>query len=194
MTIPKHDSVLSQVAPHVADHFGLWAIEPGYLQAAVDRVQGCDLTNHVQLQGAVSRSRFGGPGYAISDGVAVIELTGVLMKAVSSMGSGTSTVETRRQIRSIVQNSFVEKILLLIDSPGGTVAGMTDLADEVARAAKQKPIWAYIEDLGTSAAYGVASRAERIYANRTAHVGGIGTYGVVLDLSKLATSIEGRIL
>jgi len=81
----------------------------------------------------------------------------------------------------------------VIDSPGGTVAGTRDLADEVARAAKQKPVVAYIEDLGASAAYWIASQANKIYANPTAIVGSIGTYGVICDFSAQAAMIGVKV-
>jgi signal peptide peptidase SppA len=57
------------------------------------------------------------------------------------------------------------------------------LAADIAKANTIKPVVAYIEDLGASAAYHVASQAGAIYANEGALVGSIGTYAVVRDLS-----------
>ena len=76
--------------------------------------------------------------------------------------------------------------MLHIDSPGGTAAGTYDLAHEVARADLKKPVFAFVEDLGASAAYWVASQARQVFCNSTAMVGSIGTFGVVHDLSAMA--------
>jgi protease-4 len=122
--------------------------------------------------------------------VAVISLTGKLMKQQASMGGGTSTVQARRDIRAAASDPDIGAILLRIDSPGGTAAGTKELADEITAAKTKKPVWAYVEDMAASAAYWAASQASRIIANETALVGSIGTYGVVQDTSGMA-AMEG---
>ena len=76
--------------------------------------------------------------------------------------------------------------MLHIDSPGGTVAGTGDLAAAVARADMKKPVFAFIEDLGASAAFWVASQARKVFTNSSAMIGSIGTFGVVHDMSVMA--------
>jgi signal peptide peptidase SppA len=120
----------------------------------------------------------------------VIELRGKLMKQQASMGGGTSTVRTRRLLRAAVADPAVSSILLYIDSPGGTVAGTRELANDVAAAANVKPVHAFIEDMGASAAYWIASQASRVSTNATGLVGSLGTYGVVHDYSA-AAAMEG---
>ena len=179
------------LVPHIDEYFGLWSILERPFRSAVARVNGMDLRAHID-QGLVIRGQ--GPGDAsresdfevTADGVAVIPISGVMMKYVSSLSGGTSTVLLRRQIRNAVNNPAVRAIVLLIDSPGGTVSGTSDLAAEVQRANQQKPVYAYIEDLGASAAYWVSSQARRVYSNQTAQVGSIGVYGVIYDLSGAA--------
>jgi protease-4 len=56
----------------------------------------------------------------------------------------------------------------------------------VRQAKAKKPVVAHIDDLGASAAYWVASQAQRITANPTAEVGSLGTLAVVPDLSGMA--------
>jgi ClpP class serine protease len=117
----------------------------------------------------------------------VIEARGLLMKQQSWMG-GTATLQLRRDIRAAAADPNVSAILLAIDSPGGTAAGTADLAADVRAAARQKPVWAQIEDLGASAAYWLASQADQVFANtaRRPMVGSIGTYQTVYDLSAAA--------
>jgi signal peptide peptidase SppA len=117
--------------------------------------------------------------------VAVIRASGLLMKPTSWFG--TSTVQLRRDIQAAADDPGTSAILLSIDSPGGTVAGLADLAADVRAARKRKPVWAHIDDLGASAAYWLASQADAVYANSPdALVGSIGTILVVHDLSAMA--------
>ncbi|GIW82597.1 MAG: hypothetical protein KatS3mg105_4404 [Gemmatales bacterium] len=137
------------------------------------------------IQAHTIKHRSGQAGTAEKN-IRVIELVGTLMKSRPSLG-GTSTVDARRQIRLAANDNSVDAILLHIDSPGGTVAGTDDLAKEVQAAAKKKPVFAQIEDLGASAAYWIASQADKVFANSpTALVGSIGTLLVVYDFSQQA--------
>lgn len=120
--------------------------------------------------------------------VAIIPLSGVLMKQVGSMEDGTSTVMARMDIRHAARNPDVGAILILVDSPGGTVSGTEQLAAEIAAAAAAKPCYAQVEDLSASAAYWAASACTRIFASGpTALIGSIGTYACLYDLSAAAT-------
>jgi signal peptide peptidase SppA len=121
--------------------------------------------------------------------VAVIRAVGPLMKFRSSLEAGTSTVQMRRQIRAAANDAMVNAILLHIDSPGGTVSGTYDLVEDIRRAAQQKPTWAYIEDLGASAAYAIAVATSKVFANPSGLVGSIGTYGVIQDISGWAEKV-----
>lgn len=161
-----------------AQHFGPWAVEPQWFEQAVTAVR----EGTWQPMGAMGADH-DADLYEVTDGdVAVISIQGQMTKGDSSFG-GASTVRTRRAVRQAAQDDDVRAILLHIDSPGGTVAGTADLADDVRAADQQKPVHAHIDDLGASAAYWVASQARRITANRTARVGSIGTVAVVQDLS-----------
>jgi protease-4 len=111
------------------------------------------------------------------------------MKARSKYG-GYSTVDARRQLRAMAQDDRVGAILLHIDSPGGHVAGTKELADDVRAVDEAKPVHAYLEDTGASAAYWVASQARTVAANAMAMVGSLGTFTVLYDLSK-AAEMEG---
>lgn len=172
---------------HLDEYFGPWAVEEGRFRALVERVGKIDLAAHVAQTSAPAAA-----GSARSEGrgdVAVVHLCGPLMKQVSSLAPGCSTIAARRAIREAARSESIGSIALVIDSPGGTVAGTQALADEVAKAAAQKPVYAYIEDLGASAAYWVASRATKIYANETALVGSIGTFAVLYDSSRRAENM-----
>jgi signal peptide peptidase SppA len=186
----KIDFLQAMQAPYVEQWTGLWAMEPTAFQALAVLVQSTDIAAHLERVQAAS----GAEGSAArswryrqdQSGVAVLSLTGTLQKQRASMSSSTSTVEARRELRAAVGDPEIGAILLAIDSPGGTSAGTQELFDEIRKAATQKPVFAFINDLGASAAYWVASGADFISTNRGGLVGSIGTYAVVQDFSALA--------
>lgn len=181
-----------QLAPQQTDfarfdeYVSAWCFEPERFAGLWRLVQSTNLAEHMaQAQPARTSNTetISGKG---GKSIAVVKVLGTLMKQQSSMG-GTSTIQLRRDIRSAAADPNVSGILLAIESPGGTVAGTADLAAEVAKARKQKPVWAHIDDLGASAAYWLASQADMIFANNdTALVGSIGTIQVVYDMSAAA--------
>lgn len=169
--------------PHIDQYFGIWAIREEDFNSLAMIAQRINITEHLQSDAAL-QARLGNTESYNEGQVAIVAVHGSLMKHRASMSGGTSTVELRRTLRLLEQDPDIEGIVLHIDSPGGTVAGTQELADEIA--SFSKPVVAFIEDLGASAAYWIASQAEEIFANATALVGSIGTYGVVVDASKAA--------
>lgn len=179
---------------HLEQYFGVWAIQEDVFRAAVDRVNGIDLQLHLAAQGEKAATDSMTYQYPIeAGGIAVLRMTGPLMKYVSSLSGGTSTVWMRHVLRAAVNDERVRAILLRVDSPGGTVAGTQDLAADVAAVAKQKPLFAMIEDMGASAAYWVASQARKVYANATAMVGSIGTFAVIHDVTGMAAQMGVKV-
>ena len=175
--------------PHLAENwFQPWAIEELAAQELIVKLQSIDLGKHLAESRAAELARVDGnkvleqAAYRVHDGLAVIDIVGTMQKQQSSFG-GTSTVAVRRAVRAAAQDSDVNAILLRIESPGGAVNGTDELAAEVRKAAAVKPVEAYIEDLGASAAYWVASQASNVWANNLAKVGSIGTYAVIHDYS-----------
>jgi signal peptide peptidase SppA len=176
-----------------ANYLGLWCVEPTWLRQAVAAVKEGTWPRMAVPAVPVSDSRERPTGggrtlYPVDGGVAHIAMFGPMQKGDSSFGGTVNTVRVRRAIRDAVANADVSSILLSIDSPGGTVAGTQDLADDVRAAATQKPVHAYVEDMAASAALWVASQASRVAANRTALVGSIGTILVVEDTSQAAAA------
>jgi ClpP class serine protease len=77
----------------------------------------------------------------------------------------------------------VRAILLDVDSPGGETGGVFDLADRIRAASRVKPVWAVANDMAFSAAYALASAAERVFVSRTSGVGSIGVIALHADQS-----------
>ena len=129
----------------------------------------------------------GRKAYPVSpDGVAVITISGTLVKKASWMEaeSGLQSYETiRTMLADARDDPGIRGILLDVDSPGGEVGGLFDLADEVYAAREQKPVYAIANDEAFSAAYALASSAQRLFLTRTGGVGSIGVIAVHMDQS-----------
>lgn len=125
--------------------------------------------------------------YTLCDGVAIIPIHGLLTKrdeVFSPIFGTTSYDEVLDTFCAALDDPKVEKILLDIDSPGGEVGGLFDLADFIFEAREQKPIYAFANDHAFSAAYAIASAASKIFINRTSGVGSIGVIATHLDVSE----------
>lgn len=109
------------------------------------------------------------------DGVAIVPVEGPLFRRANLMTefSGATSYETlARDFAQALNDPGVHAVLLNIDSPGGEVNGASEFAQMVAAA--EKPVWAYVGGTGASAAYWIASAADRIITADTAMIGSIG--------------------
>lgn len=121
-------------------------------------------------------------------GVAVLPVLGTITHraGIMSQFSGGTSVETlTRDFRAMVHDPDIDAIVLDVDSPGGSMDGLTELASEIYRARKTKPVTAVANTLMASGAYWLASQASEIVASPTALVGSIGVMAAHEDRSAL---------
>jgi len=124
--------------------------------------------------------------YPVVDGIAVIEISGVLIHRGGWIGqsSGQTSYEgIAAQIDAAAGDPSVRGLALEIDSFGGEVAGIFDLADRIRAIRATKPVWAFVAEHAFSAGYALASQADRILLPRTGAVGSIGVVVMHADLS-----------
>jgi ClpP class serine protease len=132
------------------------------------------------------QARNGGQPFAVVDGIAVIEIAGTLVHRGAWIGqsSGLTSYEgIAAQLQAALADTAIRGIALDIDSFGGEVAGAFDLADRIRTARTQKPVQAFVADHALSAAYALASQADRIILPRTGAVGSIGVVAMHSDMS-----------
>lgn len=119
------------------------------------------------------------------EGIRIIDLAGSLVNRYATAPSGTvSYDEIRDDIAAAVKDPNVRGILLRLESYGGEVAGIWDTLDAIRTARRAKPVWAAVDDSAYSAAYAIASQAERISITRTGGAGSIGVIAMHYDFSK----------
>ena len=101
-------------------------------------------------------------------------------------------------LRSAMEDESAQALVLQIDSPGGSPVQAGLVYDEIRRLRElhDKPVYAVVEDTCASAAYYIASAADKIYVNKASVVGSIGVlmdgFGFTGSLEKLG--IERRLL
>lgn len=123
--------------------------------------------------------------------IAMIGVQGTLIQKLGTLRpySGMTGYDgLRESILRAHADPAVEAIVLDIDSPGGEVAGCFDLVDTIYALRGDKPIWAILSESAYSAAYAIASAADRIIVPRTGGVGSIGVITMHVDWSKALTS------
>lgn len=176
-----------------AHHMGLYLIEHDWMGKAKNMMALCgqDILKQYNPKEAYQQILNAEPIverrelYGITQsGIAIIPIVGVMTKGSSKFG--TSTLDTRRALRDAVNDDKVKGIMLHLDTPGGSFAGLDELAGAIAKAAQRKPLHAHADDIVASAGMYAASQASRLTINQTGEAGSIGTYAVIEDTSGAA--------
>ena len=129
----------------------------------------------------------GGGAYSVERGAAIIPVMGTLVNRGAWTGaySGMTSYEgLEASINRALADDQVSRIVLDINSPGGEATGMARIAEAVRRAKIKKPVIALVNDMAASAAYAIASQADRILISETSLVGSIGVLWVHFDHSR----------
>jgi protease-4 len=151
----------------------MWITQSGELGGVQVQPQGHGVNLASGIASVLAGSR-GGAGSANTSGskVAVIPIQGTVQKRGGYCSLGTKDLVA--QLSAANRDPEISAIVLDIDSPGGQVDGTEELAQAVALSGK--PVVAYIDGLGASAAYWIASQASSIFINSasTAYAGSLG--------------------
>lgn len=124
-----------------------------------------------------------GSGIAVLPLYGVVTQRGNMVDDISGPGS-TSTQQFTSALRQVLADDTVGQILIDIDSPGGSVYGVAELASEIVKARAQKPVVAVANSLAASAAYWIGCSANEFYVTPGGEVGSIGVWQAHFDYSK----------
>ena len=160
-----------------------WAIKEDFLVSAIN----CSMeTQNYTIEEAIIGVRY-------EKNIVIVPVSGVLEPHFSFWSwlfGGISTFMLQNVLEQIETRGDIEKVILEIDSPGGDITGIQDLAKTISQLGKKKEVIASIKDMAASAAYWIASAANKIYmASKTASVGSIGVVAVHRDISKLEEEV-----
>lgn len=160
-----------------------WAIRPDVLNTLM-AVASRELSDPVQAKAMSEQYEAGGFGGTPPPGVAIIDITGPIFTRADFFSdvSGATTAEHLTQaLDDALQDDAVDSIILRMDSPGGEVTGIHELANHIFASRDVKPIVAYVSGGACSAAYWLASATSWIFADKTALLGSIGVVATWTD-------------
>jgi signal peptide peptidase SppA len=177
-----------------------WAITPEKLEAMCEvydrRMSGVKLDD-AAIKAAIGNVSLGNSDsedpYTVKDGIAVIQVNGVLAKKMNlftAISGGMSTQMLTQAVVDADADPMAHSILVVIDSPGGEVDGTQQLAAALANCTK--PTCAWIDGMAASAALWIATQCDSIYAaSDTSQAGSMGVILKHTDMSK-ANDASGK--
>jgi len=145
-----------------------------YLAYMVDGVHGSKPEHITSIAGDVGTITIKGPLFPKYD-------------AITYMYDGTAYSVISAAFDSLIANDAVSEIVMLIDSRGGQVTGCFELAEHIHASRGIKPITAVADDSAYSAAYAIASAADRFVIPVT---GGAGSVGVRSQHVSIARALD----
>jgi len=110
--------------------------------------------------------------------VAIISVIGTMFKRAADMDAMSATAgvsRVTRLVKEAADDDQVSGIVLVFDTPGGTVDGTEDLARAIRDANEKKRVISFVDGLCASAGFWAASQTEEIFVSgQTSEVGSIG--------------------
>jgi signal peptide peptidase SppA len=168
-----------------------WAIQPEMLLTIHEIAARHARGEHVDVEAL--EARLGRPvtneqrRYTVDRGVAVVPMVGVLAKRMNmfmQISGGSSMQLMARDLAMALDDDEAHSVVLMIDSPGGTVDGTEQLASAVLAGRDRKRIVALGDGGMCSAAYWIGSAATKVYAaDNVTQVGSIGVVQKHVDVS-----------
>lgn len=177
------------MSAYLASLSGLWLVEPqkGQELAEFARLRLAGWRPDADTRQAYQDARAARLGRQGQRGTtAVIPIQGVLVHRGNSLqasSGATSSEVIGRMVDEVAAAEDVGHVVFDVDSPGGHVSGIVELAAKIRRLSARKPTTAVANSLAASAAYWLACACNEIFITPSGEVGSIGVYQVVVDES-----------
>jgi signal peptide peptidase SppA len=164
-----------------------WAILPGKLaqleeivkrHAAGEKLEAAEIESHIH--GATR------PLDRRIQNVAVLPLFGTIFprgNLMTEMSGATSAEKFGKQFTELLNDPAIDAIILDVNSPGGQVGGIPEVANKIFEARGKKPIVAVANHLTASGAFWIATAADEFVVSPSSDVGSIGVFMLHADYS-----------
>lgn len=168
-----------------------WAIREEKLFAINEimtrKIAGFSLSTE-EIQAITKAAKPGRPARSQGD-IAVLPVMGVISHRASLVSdvsgpTGTSAERLSADFQSLMEAPNVGTIVLDVNSPGGTVGGVPELAQQIYDARGKKRVIAVANAEIASAAYWIASAAQELVVTPSGEVGSIGVFMMHQDFSQ----------
>lgn len=167
-----------------------WAIHPPALELMIEiverRIEGREPSAEDKATAIAAAQRPPAPA-AQPGSIAVLPVYGPISHRLYLMNNlsaqGVSAEGLHRQFTAAVNDSNVAAIVFDIDSPGGSVFGIQELADAILQARGRKPVVAVANSMAASAAYWIGAVADELVVTPSGMVGSVGVLAAHDDYS-----------
>jgi signal peptide peptidase SppA len=172
-----------------------WAIDPvklAVIESLLARKARGETIPQYEIEAAKQKQRKSGP--TPPGGVGLVPIYGTITQRAdlfTEWSGGTSTEKVGQQIDGYAADPNVKAIVLDVDSPGGSVYGVAELADKIRAVAKDKKVIGVANSEAASAAYWLLAQASEVVVTPSGQVGSIGVYVMHVDQSE-AMKLVGR--
>lgn len=128
------------------------------------------------LKAALKKVPVIGAAFDDSPKVAVIRLSGIISDSASPRRPGISHYRFAKPIEKAFEKPGIKAVVLAINSPGGSAAQSALIGNLIRQLAeeKERPVYAFVEDVAASGGYWLACAADEIYAQDSSIIGSIG--------------------
>lgn len=120
-------------------------------------------------------------------GVQVLPVHGFLVSRgahINACETMTSYEGLRQQLRAAIANPLVERIVLDIDTPGGSAVGAFELAADIRAMSLIKPITGIVNFMAYSGGYLIGAACSELVVSQTSGVGSVGVIASHMERSK----------
>lgn len=171
----------------------VWAITESGMDQIMHAIEGLehkDVLEAAQVEDATKNRgvledkeyKYEDDMYEVSGSVATMPVYGKMFPRANMMtrlSGGTSTRKLGRAIDEVEEREDIEKMMMVFDSPGGSIQGLTNTARKIRN--METETLAFAEGLMASAAYFVGSAADRVVASPDSMVGAIGSVAKIVS-------------
>ena len=117
--------------------------------------------------------------------IAVIYAEGEIVD--ESAAGSISTKSVRKDIEKVIKDTNVVAVVLRVNSPGGSALASDNIWYSLEELQKEKPVVVSMGDYAASGGYYISCGSDYIFAEPTTLTGSIGVFGVIPNVSKLAS-------
>jgi signal peptide peptidase SppA len=161
------------------------ALWPGHVAPVLDMLRDAPRVRMLDAAVLDTITQSAQRPYDLVDGIAIVPVKGVLVHGYTGWGwDETDYASIDRMFVAAVNDPEVRAIAMHVNSPGGEVAGCFDLAEKIYKMRDLKPIVAILDEYAFSAAYALASAADKIVVPRTGGTGSVGVITMHVDITK----------
>jgi ClpP class serine protease len=164
------------------------AIDPSYLEAGMSVIQSLALGESLEAVGepfkidsialTMGEKVEGSYRAYARDNIGIVNLVGPITPSATLMtqlcGIGTPLDAFLKDTKMLVDDPSIDTIFIYNTSPGGSVEGINEGANLLAKWGKEKEIVTYTTSQNASASYWLTSKAGKIFGDATAFFGSIG--------------------